>query len=322
VEKDLIESLCCPVCVDEGALLYSDAILACSCCGRQYPNVQGRPVLVSSVADEAEEGAELLNAASALETRELASPRDYSSLTFHELFFGRLFRKFDSQLPHWAFLGRKVKEMVRMVPDGARVLDIGAGECKYEALFSHCRYVGTDLVFSSDKHDFSRIDVIADACALPFREKSFDAALNLVVIEHVPDPIRTVREMARILKPGGVAFALVPLVRPEHLVPFDFQRFTRYGIERLFEHNGFEIASIEGSNGALWTAVHYADLITRTQPLLRYGRRSLRGILINRFWAFVFWPLVLYARVSDRAYGGEFPIYFWVRAVRKEDGAC
>ena len=260
----------------------------------------------------------LLDAASALPERDsVPTCGDGLDIDVEAFFFTKLFGKLDRRCPHWGFLGRKVSEMVNRIPEGSSVLDIGAGECKYGSLLTHTRYVSVDLVYSSDRHDFSRIDIVADASAIPIQDSAFDAALNLVVLEHVPDPWLAVREMARILKPGGLAFALIPLVRPEHLVPYDFHRFTRYAIQRMFEDNGLEIVSIEGSNGALWTAVHYASLITRTQPLTRFGRRSTRGIVLNRFWCFLLWPLVLYARLSDRSYGDEFPMYFWVQAVRR-----
>lgn len=316
MEKEMMENLCCPAC--KGRLLLCDAAFACNSCHLLYPYVQNRPILVPFVAENGQGAKELLDAAKLLPVRSLVQQlRARGGQSVEEFFFGKLFCHLNRRDPHWAFLGRKVSEMVVEIPEGAAVLDIGAGECKYASLLPHTRYVSTDLVSSSDKHDFSRIDIVADASAIPFQNNIFDVALSLVVLEHVPDPRLTVREMARILKPGGSAFALIPLVRPEHLVPFDFQRFTRYGIQRLFENNGFQIESVEGSNGALWTAVHYAWQIAKTQPITRYGRRSLRGLFWNRFWYFLLWPLVAYARLSDRAYGAEFPIYFWVRAVKK-----
>ncbi len=306
-------SFCCPVC--KGRLQSEHESLVCDACNLCYPYVQGRPVLVPFVAQKGHGADSLLSAASMLPDRSQVPPlKGRQTLGLEEFFFTKLFRKFDRRDPHWAFLGTKVKEMVERIPEAAKVLDIGAGECKYAALLTHTHYVSADLVFSSDKHDFSQIDIIADASAIPFQNDLFDVALNLVVLEHVPDPALTVREMARILIPGGVAFALIPLVRPEHLVPFDFQRFTRYGIRKLFEDNGFRIDSIEGSNGAFWSAIHYARLIAQTRPLTRFGRRAFRGIFWNRFWFLVFWPLVVYARISNSGYGDEFPIYFWVRA--------
>jgi SAM-dependent methyltransferase/uncharacterized protein YbaR (Trm112 family) len=317
MEMKINEILCCPVC--KGKLLPDNEPLFCNACNLSYPFVQGRPVLVPFVAQKGSGAEPLLSAAGKLPDRSQIPPLNgRQSLGFVEFFFTKLFRQLDRRDPHWAFLGTKVDEMVKSIPEGAMVLDIGAGECKYAALLTHTRYISSDLVFSSDKHDFSRIDIVADASAIPLQDEAFDAALNLVVLEHVPDPALTVREMARILKPGGSAFALIPLVRPEHLAPFDFQRFTRYGIRRLFEDNGFRIDSIEGSNGALWTAVHYARLIAQTQPLTRFGRRDLRGLFWNRFWFLVFWPLVVYARISNGNYGDEFPIYFWVRAKKNK----
>lgn len=269
-------------------------------------------------ADQGPEAEALIASASSLLARDLVPPWNVrSERTLEEFYFRKLFPQFDRHAPHWSFLGRKVIEMINQIPECSYVLDIGAGECKYGALLSHCNYVGIDLVFSSDKHDFSRINVVADASAIPFRDHTFDVALNLVVLEHVADPGLVISEMARILRLNGLAFALIPLVRPEHLAPFDFHRFTRYGIQRLFENNGFKIDQIDGSNGALWTSVYYASSVTMTHPLRRYGRRSLRGLFWNRFWYFILWPFVKYAQISDRAYGSDFPIYYWVRAIKK-----
>ncbi len=319
MEKELINDLSCIVCKNE-RLIEQDNFLICEACQRHYPIIQGRPILTAAAAEKNNDAVKpLIEAASALQNRHLVPQWEHDP-SFDDLenyYFNKLFPHFNRRDPHWSFLGRKVSEMVKSVPKGAKVLDIGAGECKYGALFQHCKYVGTDLVYSSDRHDFSRIDLLSDASALPFCEETFDVALNLVVMEHVPDPDLTVREMARVLKVGGLAYALIPLVRPEHLPPFDFHRFTRYGIERIFEKNGLQIEGIEGSNGALWTAAYYLNLIAQTTPLTRFGRRNLRGVLLNRFWRFALSPLMAYARWSNHNYGSEFPIYYWVRASKK-----
>jgi SAM-dependent methyltransferase/uncharacterized protein YbaR (Trm112 family) len=315
MEQELINKLCCPVC--RGRLLNRTTSMVCMSCQSSYPIVKGRPLLVPLVVDKGPNSDALIASADALVDRDTVTPReDRHTPNIEDLYFKELFPQFDRRMPHWSFLGSKINEMVKKIPESSYVLDIGAGECKYGALLSHCTYVSTDLVFSSDKHDFSHINVVADASTIPFRDHTFDIALNLVVLEHVPDPGLSIREMGRILKPGGLAFALIPLVRPEHLTPFDFYRFTRFGIKKLFENNGFQIDQIEGSNGALWTSVYYTSLFTKTQPLKRYGHRSFRGLFWNRFWSFILWPLVVYARRSDQAYSLEFPIYFWVQAVK------
>src|SRR5262249_47062278 len=48
---------------------------------------------------------------------------------------------------------------------------------------------------------------VADALALPFPDNSFDAASMALVIVFVPDPLKAVREMARVVRPGGLVAA-------------------------------------------------------------------------------------------------------------------
>jgi len=312
MQQELINKLCCPAC--SGRLLINDGSLFCGKCSASYSVIQGRPVLVPNTMSAVKQS-ELIAAAEALLSFDSVQTWGGGANTnVEDYYFNKLFPVFNKRDRHWAFLGRKVAEMVRAIPAGSEIIDIGAGECKYGALFPGCSYIATDLVFSSDKHDFSRINVIADAAAIPFKEASFDVALNLAVMEHVPDPNLVIHEMARVLRPSGTAYALIPLVRPEHLVPYDFQRFTRYGIQQLFTANGFKIEQIEGSNNALWTAVNYLSLYTKTTPLQKYGRRSIRGIFLNRMWATLLWPLIEYARLYDSSYPGDFPMYYWVRA--------
>lgn len=235
---------------------------------------------------------------------------------FQQMFHSELFPQHDRREPTWNYLCRKLFATREQIPAGATLLDIGAGESLYKKVFSQTAYTSCDLVSSSDRHDFSNLDVIADASALPFPSASFDYAINMVVLEHVPDPWATTHEMARILKPGGTAYALIPLVRPEHLVPYDFHRFTRYGIRQMFENSGLSVVEIEPSNGALWTAVFYACQVTQQRPIELYGRHSLRGMLFNRVWWALLAPLLLYSRATDGKYPRDFPVYFWVTARR------
>jgi len=57
-------------------------------------------------------------------------------------------------------------------------------------------------------------------------------------------------------------------------------------------------------------------MIARTQPFVQYGRRSVRGILGSIFWTIVTWPLVVYSIISDKQYGDDFPIYYWIHATK------
>ncbi len=54
------------------------------------------------------------------------------------------------------------------------------------------------------------VDIVADACALPFDDNSLDFVLNAHVIEHLFDPIKALQEWWRVVRPGGYVFLIVP----------------------------------------------------------------------------------------------------------------
>ena len=53
-------------------------------------------------------------------------------------------------------------------------------------------------------------DVKADICNLPFSENEFDFIICNHVLEHIPDDSKAMKELYRVLKPGGMAILQVP----------------------------------------------------------------------------------------------------------------
>ncbi len=135
------------------------------------------------------------------------------------------------------------------LPDAARVLDAGAGEGNYKAQFARCRYVGLDLGIGDAGWDYSRLDAIGDLAALPFSDASFDAALNVVTLEHVREPALVVEELGRVLAPGGRFLLIAPHEWEEHQQPHDYYRYTRYGLRYLLERAGFSEIRVEPVGG-------------------------------------------------------------------------
>jgi SAM-dependent methyltransferase len=131
-----------------------------------------------------------------------------------------------------------VAEFARSLPDGARVLDAGAGEGSYRNHFSRHRYCGFDLGIGDESWNYSGLDVIGDLSALPFRDASFEACLSVVTLEHVQRPRRVLCEMARTLAPGGRMLIVAPLEWEEHQQPHDYFRYTRYGLDMLMKQAG------------------------------------------------------------------------------------
>jgi SAM-dependent methyltransferase len=144
---------------------------------------------------------------------------------------------------------RELLAFAESLPAGAAVLDAGAGEARHAAVFARQRYTAVDLAVGDTTWNYRRLDAIADLCALPFRDRSFAAAINVVTLEHIHDPGQAIREISRTLKPGGRLLLAVPQDWEVHQAPHDYFRYTRYGIAHLLEEAGFEPVRILPAGG-------------------------------------------------------------------------
>lgn len=114
----------------------------------------------------------------------------------------------------------KLSIRTELLPAGAhsRVIDIGCGDGRHivEAARCGCFAVGLDydadeLRRARERIGAQRVDlVVGDASRLPFRDASFDAAICTETLEHLPDDAGAMREIARLLRPGGVLLGAVP----------------------------------------------------------------------------------------------------------------
>src|SRR5487761_1297823 len=102
---------------------------------------------------------------------------------------------------------RWVAAQASALPAGTKILDVGAGSCRYRPLFAHCDYKTQDFKQLSTGDvggaGYGKIDFICDVLNIPAPNASFDAILCTEVLEHVPEPIRLVKELARLLRLGG-----------------------------------------------------------------------------------------------------------------------
>ncbi|MBK8816871.1 MAG: class I SAM-dependent methyltransferase [Methylococcaceae bacterium] len=142
------------------------------------------------------------------------------------------------------YVNRFINIIAAQLKPGLRVLDAGAGECAYKRYFSHLDYIATDLAVGDGDWNYTNLDAIARLHALCFQDESFDAVVCTQVLEHLEWPRESVKEFYRVLKPGGLLFITVPMSQNEHQVPYDFFRYTSFGIRSVCGHAGFAVIEV------------------------------------------------------------------------------
>lgn len=126
------------------------------------------------------------------------------------------------------------------------ILDFGCGSKPYESLFSSVTsYVGTDIKGAGNDHKFSKVDVFYNGKTLPFADETFDAVVSFEVLEHVFNIDEVLTEIRRVLKPNGQLLISIPFAWDEHMVPYDYARYTSFGIRHILEKHSFEVVKIE-----------------------------------------------------------------------------
>lgn len=178
------------------------------------------------------------------------------------------------------------------------LLDLGCGDSPYRELVSPyvTRYLGCDPVAQS------RPNVVADGAGLPFRSGSFDSVLCTQVLEHVPDPLAVVKEIARVLRPGGVALITTPLNSGIHLAPHDYSRLTEFGLRHLSELAGLKVEALEERGGRIASAAQAVLLVFEVD---RMPSRHLGAALMRRAIRLLCFAIERWALPLDRRFRKE-----------------
>lgn len=139
------------------------------------------------------------------------------------------------------------RELVRNIYKSAnrvngKLLDVGCGQKPYKKILMNVtEYIGMDIENPGHDHSEEDIDVFYDGKTFPFPDGSFDSVLTNQVFEHVFNPTEFMSEINRVLKPNGHLLLTVPFVWDEHEQPFDFGRYSSFGIKHVLEQNRFVV---------------------------------------------------------------------------------
>ncbi|MEE9543043.1 MAG: class I SAM-dependent methyltransferase [Thermodesulfobacteriota bacterium] len=130
-----------------------------------------------------------------------------------------------------------------LMKKGGKILDIGSGRAPYSKLIRGANVVTID--FSADKRPMT----VGSCTELPFKGSSFDSVICTEVLEHVSEPETALREIFRVLRPGGNFYITVPMLGCLHYEPHDFFRYTKYGLMHLLEKTGFKVTALKPFGG-------------------------------------------------------------------------
>ena len=133
----------------------------------------------------------------------------------------------------------------------------------------------------------SAVTCVGDVQHMPLLTASYDSAICFEVLEHIPHPFQAVREIHRILKPGGVVIFSVPYLSRLHDQPHDYFRFTVYGLRLLFEEAGFEVLGIQAKGGIIAFLGHQISTLLLSIGWPVWGVRQAVWFL-NK-WLITYW---------------------------------
>ena len=129
------------------------------------------------------------------------------------------------------------------------VYDLGCGEAPYKDFFLESveQYVGVD--WAGSIHN-TNADIAADLNKpLPIASDVADTVISLSVLEHLCEPQTMVNEAHRILKHDGLLVLQVPWQWWIHEAPYDYFRYTPYGLKYICEKAGFVDVCVEPISG-------------------------------------------------------------------------
>lgn len=157
-----------------------------------------------------------------------------------------------------------------------KMMDFGCGSKPYQSLFTSVdEYIGVDYAGEGHSHENEQIDVFYDGKTIPFPENTFDSVLASEVLEHVFNLEEILKELHRVMKPGGKLLITIPFAWKEHEIPIDFGRYTSFGFRNLLERNGFIVREMDKTTNVvqtltqLWITYWHSHIFPKMRP---FGR--------------------------------------------------
>ena len=185
-----------------------------------------------------------------------------------------------------------IEETLKKIPAGLTILDAGAGESQFKKFCSHLKYIAQDfgeyhgageVGLQTGTWDNTKLDIVSDIMSIPLPDHSVDAIMCTEVLEHIPDPLRAIKEFARLIKSGGYLLITAPFASLTHFAPYHFASgLSRFFYEKFLPENGFEIKDLQ-LNGNFFEFVAQENRRVKSIALKYAGKKLnvLHKIIIH-----------------------------------------
>lgn len=120
-------------------------------------------------------------------------------------------------------------------------LDVGCGSTPYKKNFAEHSYTGIDIEREGFGQVEKLVDKFYDGLNIPFNDDRFDGVICTQVLGVCDDEQQIIKEIYRVLKNGAYFIVSTPFIYREVEKPYDYRRYTSYGIEKLLNQSNFEV---------------------------------------------------------------------------------
>lgn len=195
------------------------------------------------------------------------------------------------------YLEEWVKKAATSLPPGSLVLDAGAGDCPYKPLFHEMKYESADFC-QIENAQYGEITYVCDLSLIPVEDARYDLVLCTQVLLQLTDPLTVLKELHRVLKPGGFLWISSSLYYPELGTTYDYTRFTKFGFDLILKRAGFQVHEIDWLEGYYGTLGFQLKIAANALPISPFSSKnqllSYFTSMLNLFIKPIFFLLAIY----------------------------
>ncbi len=180
-----------------------------------------------------------------------------------------------------------LKAIKSFIPEfKGKLLDVGCGIMPYRELILNANknvisYIGLDFENSLDaEYALGKPDLFWNGDVIPMEDNAVETIIATEFFEHCPQPEKIMKEMLRVLKPGGLLFITVPFIWNLHLVPYDEYRYTPFSLKRHLQNAGFINIELNALGGVDASLAQMLAIWYRNRPMRASYKKYLGSLFI------------------------------------------